>query len=246
MFPAELGQNISLLLIAASAATSFLAAASGIGGGIVLLALMAMVMPAHALIPVHGMVQFGSNTGRAALMARHMDLRVLLPFAAGSVVGAALGGFMAVQLPAGWLHIGLGCFILFAVWGPAVRAAGHAAVAVTGLVSSFLTMFFGATGTFVTAMVKTLKLGRMEHVATHSICMSVQHVIKVITFGLLGFAYGPYIGLIVAMIASGFIGTVLGKRVLMKSNDKLFHKVLAGVLTVLALRLFYQGAQTLL
>ena len=62
-------------------------------------------------------------------------------------------------------------------------------------------MFFGATGTFISAMVKTLRLGRLEHVATHSACMVAQHLIKVVAFGLLGFAYGPYLPLIVGMVA---------------------------------------------
>src|SRR3546814_8065201 len=75
-------------------------------------------------------------------------------------------------------------------------------------------MFFGATGTFVSAMVKSMRFGRLEHVATHSACMVAQHFIKVVAFGLLGFNYGPYAGLVVAMIASGFVGTVVGQHVL--------------------------------
>ena len=90
-------------------------------------------------------------------------------------------------------------------------------------------------------MVKTLKLDRLAHVATHSACMVAQHLIKVLAFGLLGFAYGPYAGLTAAMIASGFLGTVLGKRVLVKMKDRTFHRVLSVVLTLLALRLLYEG-----
>src|SRR3546814_16866505 len=95
-------------------------------------------------------------------------------------------------------------------------------------------MFFGATGTFVAAMVKSMRFGRLEHVATHSACMVAQHFIKVVAFGLLGFNYGPYAGLVVAMIASGFVGTVVGKHVLVKMNDVIFHRVLAVLLYVLA------------
>ncbi|MGI9371961.1 MAG: sulfite exporter TauE/SafE family protein [Hyphomicrobiales bacterium] len=246
MFPAELGDSVSIALIALSAATSFLSAAAGIGGGIILIAVMAPLMPAHAVIPVHGVVQIGSNAGRAAIMLRHVDLRLVIPFTLGSVVGAALGGLTAVQLSAGWLQVGLACFILYAAWGPKQTSATHGAAALTGAFSTFLTMFFGATGTFISAMVKTLHLGRLEHVATHSGLMVVQHVIKVIAFGLLGFAYGPYLGLMVGMILSGFIGTMLGKRLLIKMDDKFFHKVLSIVLTVLAIRLFYQGITALL
>ncbi len=245
LVPADVGLTASVALIAVSAATSFLTAAAGIGGGIVLIAVMAVLMPAHALIPVHGVVQIGSNAGRAAIMIRGVEWRIILLFCLGSLIGAAIGGMTVVQLPPAVLNIGLACFILWSVWAPPVTAPGRFKVILTGVFSSFLTMFFGATGSFVSAMVKTMKLGRLEHVATHSACMVAQHLIKVVAFGLLGFAYGPYVGLIVAMVLSGFLGTVIGKHVLVKMNDKTFHRVLAVLLSLLALRLLYEGVTLL-
>src|SRR3546814_9107801 len=97
-------------------------------------------------------------------------------------------------------------------------------------------MFFGATGTFVSAMVKSMRLGRLEHVATRAACMLAQHSIKVVAFGLLGFNYGPYAGLVVAMIASGFLGTLVSTPVLVKVNDSIFPRVLAVMLSLRALR----------
>ncbi len=244
LFPPELALHICLALIAISAITSFISAAAGIGGGIVLLAIMAVLMPAPVIIPLHGAVQIGSNAGRTLILLRHVERSILLPFVAGSVIGAGLGGLTAVQLPPSVLKIGLGLFILWSVWGVTLKAAGRFAVIGTGVVSSFLTMFFGASGTFVSAMVKTLKLGRLEHVATHSACVMAQHIVKVAVFGLLGFAYGPYLGLIGAMIVSGFAGTLVGKKVLLKTNDAIFHKVLAVILSLLAARLLVEGILT--
>ncbi|GAB4392860.1 MAG: hypothetical protein Tsb0032_10080 [Kiloniellaceae bacterium] len=241
LVPADVGLSASAALIALSAATSFLTAAAGIGGGIVLIAVMAVLMPAHALIPVHGVVQIGSNAGRTAIMLRSVQWQVLAPFCLGSLIGAGIGGLTAVQLPPAILNIGLACFILWSVWAPTVTAAGRFKVIITGVFSSFLTMFFGATGSFVSAMVKSMRFGRLEHVATHSACMVAQHAIKVVAFGLLGFNYGPYAGLIVAMVLSGFLGTVIGKHVLVKMNDRTFHRVLAVLLSLLALRLLYEG-----
>jgi uncharacterized membrane protein YfcA len=245
LVPADVGPAASAALIALSAATSFLTAAAGIGGGIVLIAVMAVLMPAHALIPVHGVVQIGSNAGRAAIMIGKVEWRVILPFCIGSVIGAAIGGMTVIQLPPSALNIGLACFILWSVWGPSVAAPGRFRVIATGIFSSFLTMFFGATGSFVSAMVKTMKLGRLEHVATHSTCMVAQHAIKVFAFGFLGFNYAPYAGLIIAMVVSGFLGTVAGKHILVKMNDKTFHRVLAVLLSLLALRLLYEGVALL-
>jgi uncharacterized membrane protein YfcA len=245
LVPADVGLTASVFLIVFSAVTSFITAAAGIGGGIMMIAVMAVLMPAQALIPVHGVVQIGSNGGRAAILLGGVQWRVLGLFCVGSLVGAAIGGVTAVQLPPSVLNIGLAFFILWSVWAPAVSAPGRFKVVVTGAFSSFLTMFFGATGSFVSAMVKSMRLGRVEHVATHSACMVAQHFIKVIAFGLLGFNYGPYAGLVVAMVLSGFLGTVVGKHVLVKMNDQTFHKVLAVLLSLLALRLLYEGVTLL-
>src|SRR3546814_7210985 len=111
--------------------------------------------------------------------------QVLAPFCAGSLVGAAVGGMTVVELDPAVLNIGLACFILYLVWAPPLTAPGRFKVVATGAFSSFLTMFFGATGTFVSAMVKSMRLGRLGHVATHAACMLAQHSIKVVAFGLL-------------------------------------------------------------
>lgn len=241
LLPEGLGLLPALALVAISGTTSFLSAAVGLGGGAILLAVMAILVPIHALIPVHGIVQIGSNAGRTMIMLKHVERRILLPFAVGSAFGAGLGGLVAVQLPAEILEIALAIFILWSTFGPLPGALGGLAVSGAGAFSSFLTMFFGATGSFVAGMLKSLRLGRLEHVASHSACMTLQHALKVLTFGLLGFAYGPWLALIAAMIASGFVGTLLGRRLLVQSQDERFHRILSVVLTLLALRLLWSG-----
>jgi uncharacterized membrane protein YfcA len=75
--------------------------------------------------------------------------------------------------------------------------------------------------------------------------MTAQHLLKVIAFGLLGFAFGEYLGLIVGMIATGFVGTLAGGRVLMRIDERRFAIVLNAVLVILAARLIWKGAMTL-
>ena len=230
------------MLILASGVTSFIAGAFGLGGGIVLLAIMGSLMPVATMIPVHGVVQLGSNAGRMLLLLRHIDTSVILPFGLGSLVGGLIGSAVVIRMPPELLQIGLGFFVLWSIWGrlPAV-ASGHSAMAGTGLVSTFLTMFFGATGVFVAAVVKTLGLDRLTFVATHATCMTLQHGIKVVAFGLLGFAYGQYAPLMLLMIGSGLLGTYIGRYVLKRTADERFHMVLNGLLTLMALRLLWQG-----
>lgn len=230
------------VLILSSGLTSFIAAALGLGGGILLLSIMGSLLPVATMIPVHGVVQLGSNVGRMLIMIRNIETSILLPFLLGSLIGGAIGSVVVIRMPPEFLQIGLGCFVLWSVWRrPPSIQSGRLAMAGTGLVSTFLTMFFGATGVFVAAVVRTLKFDRLTFVASHAACMTIQHGIKVVAFGLLGFAYGHYAPLMILMIASGLLGTFIGRQFLARTRDERFHLILNGLLTVLALRLLWQG-----
>ena len=112
-----------------------------------------------------------------------------------------------------------------------------------GVVSSFLTMFFGATGNFIAAMVKSMNLDPVPHVATHSLMMTFQHFVKVLIFGLIGFQFGPYMFLIIGMLISGFIGTVIGSQFLTKAGGRYFKPVLNTILFLAAARLIWAGVE---
>jgi uncharacterized membrane protein YfcA len=243
--PPGVGWLIASLITAASFGTSFITAAFGIGGGTVLLAILASLIPPAALIPVHGLVQLGSNAGRAAIMFSHRDQGVLLAFTAGSVAGVALGSSVVVQLPPHVLKVGVGLFILWSML-TAPPAFMRKSAAITGVLSSFLTMFFGGTGPFVAAYVKTLGGSRKTFVATHALLMTVQHLLKTVAFGFLGFAFGQWLPLIGAMVCAGFLGTVAGRQVLFKINEVRLRVILNAILIVLALRLIWAGSSAFL
>ncbi|QHQ35175.1 sulfite exporter TauE/SafE family protein [Algicella marina] len=240
-----LGWGIAGLLLAVSFASSLITAAFGIGGGTIMLAVLASLLPPPAIIPVHGLVQLGSNCGRAAILLRHFHKPVFLPFLLGAAIGVAAGGAFAVQMDAGLVQIGVGVFILWSIFfrPPAFL---RASAALSGGISSLLTMFFGATGPFVAAYVKTLGLGRMEYVATHAGLMTVQHLLKSVVFGLLGFAFSGWAGIVVLLVAAGFLGTLTGKQILMRIDEARFRLVLNCVLALLAARLIWAGARAVL
>jgi uncharacterized membrane protein YfcA len=241
LFHAGLGWPIAATLLSFSFLGSFITAAFGIGGGAVLIAVLATLLPASAIIPVHGLVQLGSNIGRAALMFQHIHRAVVLPFFVGSFVGVSLGSAFVVQLDAGMIQIGVGVFILWSILMKPPAIMRHSA-GVSGAISSFLTMFFGATGPFIAAFLKTQKLERLGHTATHATLMSIQHALKTVAFGFLGFAFSVWAGLITLLVLSGFLGTIAGRYVLMRINENVFRFTLNLLLAILALRLIYYGS----
>ncbi len=210
-----------------------------------MLVVLATLLPAAAIIPVHGMVQLGSNVGRAAIMVKYMRLDLLGSFTVGALIGIFLGGAFVVQLQAGWIQVGVGCFILWSILAtpPAfLRRSGM----VTGAFSSFLTMFFGGTGPFVATYVKAQQLERHAHVASHAMLMTVQHLLKTVAFGVLGFAFSTWAGLIALLIGFGVLGTLAGRLLLARIDERRFKLALNAILAVLAVRLIYAGGSELI
>lgn len=228
------------ILLGVSFISSFITVALGIGGGALLLAVMASLMPPAALIPVHGVIQLGSNITRAALLLGQTHWPPVGAFLLGSILGAGLGGSIVVNLPPGPILIGVGFFV---IWSVAMRPPTWLSQVplLTGAVSSFLTMFFGATGVFVANFTKSLGLTRQTHVATHAVLMTLQHGLKIIAFGVLGFSFAPWSGFIALMIGAGFLGTLFGRRVLLRMSDTGFRRALNVVLVLISLRLIWQG-----
>ena len=64
---------------------------------------------------------------------------------------------------------------------------------------------------------------------------------KVIVFGFMGFSFSDYFHIILWMIISGFIGTYIGKKVLIKFGQKYFKIFLNSILTIISIHLILNG-----
>ena len=116
-------------------------------------------------------------------------------------------------------------------------------VASTGL--ALLSMFVGATGPLMSVILaQILANDRKALVATHAAAMTVQHGLKIVVFGLAGFAFWDWLPLIAAMIAFGFLGTVYGTRLLDRLPEESFRRWFKIGITVLALELLWQGLES--
>lgn len=247
LLPADCSPWLAAALSALSFVTSMLTASAGLGGGVIMLAAMASVMPPAAVIPLHGVIQLGSNAGRAFVLRDEVDRKVLAWFALGAFAGVVLGGSVVVVLPPGVLELLLGLFILYSAWGAGFRKLRIAdrGFALVGVATSFVTMFVGGTGPLVAAFVNPDRFGKEATVATHGACMTLQHGFKVAMFIVLGFAFGPWLVLLALMIAAGFLGTLAGRAVLLELPEKTFRCVFKTVLTLLALRVLWSAAAVL-
>lgn len=235
--------EVQLLLYAVSFAGSALAGALGLGGGALVLAVMALFFPPAALIPLHGVVQLGSNAGRAVINWRDV-LKTILPiFILGTAIGALIGAKLVVSLPVPLLQTVVALFLLYAAWGAQFKlkagAPSQGKFLVVGTLAAFATMFVGATGPLIAPFVRSASENRVQLVATHAALMTLQHGFKIVAFGLLGFAFGPYLPFLVIMLALGFVGTVVGRDLLHRMPEHIFRICFNVLLTLLAARLLW-------
>ncbi len=248
LLPPAIEPAAALLLVLSSVVTSMITASLGAGGGLLLLVLMALWLPPAALIPVHGMIQLGSNGGRVLLTWRSIDWRLIAAFAPGVVAGALLAAWLLVELPVWLWQSSIAAFVLYLCWGPRLPTVvvGMPGTFVAAALTSFASMFVGATGPLVAAFVKQIHSDRFATVATFAAAMTLQHAPKALVFGFAGFVFRDWLAFIAAMIAAGLAGTWIGIHLLRRISDHRFAFILNIVLTLLALRLLWQAAAELL
>ncbi|MCY0149138.1 sulfite exporter TauE/SafE family protein [Hoeflea sp. G2-23] len=227
----------------ASFFTSALTVSVGIGGGVAMLALMGYLVPVAAIIPLHGAVQLGSNLSRSSILRSHIAWICLAAFLAGAIPGAWAGGLAVGALADPTLKALLGGFILLITWLklPRLAAIGPRGFALTGAITTFLTMIFGATGPFNAMVLSKTFPDRLRLQATTAAVMSLQHLVKTVAFALAGFAFTPWLPLIAAMIVTGFAGTWVGANFLQKMPEERFRMAFRVCLTVLALDMIRRG-----
>lgn len=238
--PEGISNLAAILMIVLSLFTSFLSAAFSLGGGIVMLAVLSPLLPTSSLIPVHGIIQLGSNFGRAVLLFKHIKRDAILPYAIGCTVGSFLGGSIFTNIPEQYIKLAIGLFIIFSVFGklPKVKS-GYLWLA--GFVVSFMAMLLGASGLLMASFVKSMKLNPTDHVATHAGMVTFQHLSKSIAFGFFGFQFISYAPLLIGMIASGFVGTIIGKKLLISQGKVYFQNVLNVILVVAGISMLWEA-----
>ena len=238
--PNGISNLVAISMIVLSFFTSFFSTAFSIGGGIVMLVVLSPLLPTSSLIPVHGIIQLGSNFGRAILLFKYIKRDAILPYAIGCIVGSFLGASIFTNIPEQYIKLAIGSFIIFSVFGKLPKVK-NGYLWLAGFVVSFMAMLLGVSGLLMASFVKSMKLNPTDHVATHAGMVTFQHLFKSIAFGFFGFQFISYAPLLIGMIASGFIGTIIGKKLLISRGKVYFQTVLNIILVVAGISMLWEA-----
>ncbi len=234
------------LLVITSFVASYITAALGIGGGLLLLSVMVNLVPIAYLIPVHGLVQIASNVTRASMLRQFIRWPMLALFGLGSLCGFFVAPYVLVRLPLAVLEVAVAGFILFMQWGPSLSLSGRrpGVLLLQGGLITILSSLVGATGPLVASLVAHLQ-AKQALVATMAAMQTVQHSFKTLVFVQLQVDLTPWFGLVAGMVFSGYLGTRLGLKMLLRVSEQRFRFWFRLLVTLLALRMLFVGGWSL-
>jgi|TARA_X000000950_G_scaffold171853_2_gene209382 uncharacterized membrane protein YfcA len=243
-----LPDNVSLagafVLIVINLLCAFISTALSLGGGLLMLVSLSFFVPPIALVPVHGIIQLGSNFARIFVSLKDLDIKIILPFMGGTLIGSYFGANIVDILSPAIGQIGVGLFIMYSLFGKFPKL-GKKYIFFGGVASSTMSVIFGASGPLVATLIKNMNFNPLKHVATHGSMMTFQHLFKSFAYFFIGFSFQQYLPLVTVMILVGFLGTYLGKLVLISKGQSYFKKILSIILFFGAIRLIYFGFQSL-
>jgi uncharacterized membrane protein YfcA len=234
-----LSNDVLLILIAG--ATSAVTAVTGIGGGMMLIAIMPGFLPAAAIVPVHAVVQLFANSSRAMFGWRFLRWEFVLAFIAGSILGGSIAAGIAREINLAYTPLFIAAYILFVTWGPAPKfnKPPPGEFVIIGAIQTGLSMLVGATGPMSQAALMARGLQRDALVVSGALMTTFTHLTKVLLFALLGFSFIEFWQVILGMSIAVIVGALIGTRIRYQVPEALFRRILKWALTLLALRMIY-------
>jgi uncharacterized membrane protein YfcA len=209
---------------------SLFVSAVGPTGGLQL-AVVASALPAPVAIPTHAWITGVSALSRAWHLRKHVEWRYFAAFVPLTILASSAAMPIVFRIGARGLQIVVGLFMLAST----VRTlfAGESRVLarmsnplVAAALTGFLTVFVGATGPLLYSLMAQRFTDREQLMATHSACLTVQHLLKTVLFGVIGVTILSYPMLLTATLLASWIGSTVGTMVLSGFPERVYRWVL--------------------
>lgn len=229
---------VLVTLVAGSFVAAVFNAAFSAGGALIILALTSTVLPVTAVVPIHSTLLIGSTSARVLLFRQYIEWRLVLPFLAGSAVGALLGARLYFELPEKLIATSIAVLMLIAIWLPQVswRPKLRQPWLIVGFGHALLSTLF-AYGAILQTVILHTNLSRRQIVGTVGGCLTGMAVFKISGYVFNGFDYRPYVYVIAASVVVSFFGTWLGRKFVDRVSERVFRIAFRLLVTVTAIRL---------
>ncbi len=237
------------MLVVAAFVGALISGVIGMGGGMLLLAVIFCFLPHAEAIPTHAAVQMVSNSTRMAIFVRSVDWPTFGRFMIGAVPGGAIGILLLARLWTSasaeaadpYLKILVGVYVLLAAHLP--RSGRRCAAGrwwdfpLLGLAAGAAAFTVGAVGPLIAPLFARRDFVKERLVATKAACQMILHMVKIPAFvWLRPFDYARLGTVTLVMLAAVIPATLLGKRLLPHVSERAFAVAYRAALTVAGIK----------
>ena len=241
-----------IILIIAALITSSISAVIGMGGGIILLGIMAILIPeGYMVIALHGIIQMVSNGTRTFVFRQHLKKNLISEYLFGALIGLGLSVIIvyalmqyyevdsANQIKFDYLKPIIGLYILWYLYlKGAKKEQKNKLFIIVGFISGLVSIFIGAVGPLIAPFFLRKDLTKENVIANKAACQIITHIGKIPIFMyFFNVNYIEQYTILLPLIISVYIGTNVGKKLLGSISEKTFKMIFKVCLTVIALRL---------
>jgi uncharacterized membrane protein YfcA len=227
--------------------TSLLSGVLGMGGGMILMGVFALILPVAQAMVLHGLAQLSANGSRALIHFRGIGWRILPYYVAGAALSLGVFTLVAFRTEKWLVYLVLGVFPFLAMklkrrLRLSIDNPWHAGLC--GLIVMALQLAAGASGPILDVFYLNTKMTRHQIVASKAVTQKLGHAVKLFYYGSAadGFfpaslpAWLPY-----AVVGLAFAGSLLGSRLLYGLTDATFQKLSRAMIRVLGAVYLIQG-----
>jgi len=241
------------IILAIIFSTSLLSGLLGMGGGMILAGLLALILPLPVALFLHAATQFTANTYRCLLLKNHIQWVIVLRYAIGLGLVLLVFQLISVQLSVSVFYLLLGTIALTSFYWPKnwsldITNSFHAIL--SGVLVSALHLFVGVAGPLLDVFYQRSPLNRYEIVATKAATQSLGHFARIGFYmvWLLEDRKGiPIEAMLVAgAVVAAVIGTHLGKKLLTILSEQSFRRYSQFLLSGIGVLCLWKGSVGLL
>jgi len=241
-----------MILIIAAFLTSSISAVLGMGGGIILLGIMAIIIPeGFMVIALHGVIQLVSNLTRTYVFRKYLKSNIIKQFLFGSFMGLCCSSLVifsliyffnvssANEIKVDLLKPLIGIFIIWYLFlkGPK-KSKGNQTFYWVGGISGISSVFIGATGPLIAPFFLNKELTKENIIANKAACQAITHLGKTPLFiYFFNVNYIAETNTLIPLMLAVFIGTNIGKKILAYIPESIFRKLFKIALFIIAVRL---------
>jgi|TARA_B100000953_G_scaffold297138_1_gene291330 uncharacterized membrane protein YfcA len=241
-----------IILIIAALITSSISAVIGMGGGIILLGIMAILIPeGYMAIALHGIIQMVSNGTRTFVFRDHIKKNLISEYLIGALIGLGLSVFIvyglmhiydvrsANEIKFDYLKPIIGLYILWYLYlkGPKKKRKNKLFM-IVGFIGGLCSIFVGAVGPLIAPFFLRNDLNKENVIANKAACQIITHIGKIPIFiYFFNVNYIEQYTILLPLIISVYVGTTIGKKLLQSITEKIFKMTFKICLTIIAIHL---------